>query len=85
MAVLVVLLFANEAERFKALGLQFKFALLALCWLAFFAYVIPVLIGQTGLVVFLASMAVGCVPLVAVSFFFCRTGKGRSWCPWAAW
>jgi hypothetical protein len=75
MAILVVLLFANEAERFKALGLPFKFALLALCWLAFFAYVIPVLIGQTGLVVFLVSMAVGCVPLVAVSFFLSQNGK----------
>src|SRR5436305_2160834 len=53
MAVLVVLLFANEAERFKRLGLRFKFALLGLCWLAFFAYVIPVVVGQTGLLVFL--------------------------------
>jgi hypothetical protein len=68
MLVLAVLLLANEAERFKKLGLRFKFALLALCWLAYFAYVIPVFIGSTGLLVFLASMAVGCVPLVAVSF-----------------
>ena len=75
MAVLVALLFANESERFKALGLPFKFALLALCWLAFFAYVIPVLIGQTGLVVFLVSMAVGCVPLVAVSFFLLQNRR----------
>ena len=30
--VLAVLLVANEAPRFKALGLRFKFALLALCW-----------------------------------------------------
>jgi hypothetical protein len=67
MAVLVVLLFANEAERFKALGLRFKFALLGLCWLAYFAYVIPVLIGQTGLFVFLVSMAAGCVPLLLVA------------------
>jgi hypothetical protein len=69
MAVLVVLLFANEAERFKKLGLRVKFALLGLCWLAFFAYVIPVLVGQTGLIVFLFSMAAGCVPLVAAAFF----------------
>jgi len=75
MVILVVLLFANEAERFKALELRFKFALLALCWLAFFAYVIPVLIGQIGLVVFLVSMAIGCVPLVAVSFFLLQNKK----------
>jgi hypothetical protein len=67
MAMLVVLLVANESARFKALGLQFKFALLGLCWLAFFSYVIPVLIGQTGLVIFLLSIGVGCVPLVLVA------------------
>jgi hypothetical protein len=76
LAVLVALLFANEAERFKKLGLPFKFALLGLCWLAYAAYVIPVLIGQTGLVVFIASMAVGCIPLAAVAFF-CAAEKRR--------
>jgi hypothetical protein len=77
MAVLVVLLFANETERFKKLGLQFKFALLGLCWLAFFAYVIPVLIGSTGLLVFLGSMAAGCVPLVAAAFFALQEKKRK--------
>jgi hypothetical protein len=77
MAVLVLLLFANEAERFKRLGLPFKFALLGLCWLAFFAYVIPVLAGQTGLVVFLLSMAVGCLPLIAVSFLLKDRNRKR--------
>jgi hypothetical protein len=67
MAVLVGLLFVNESARFKALGLPFKFALLGLCWLAYFAYVIPVLIGQTGLVVFLVSIAAGCIPLSLVA------------------
>src|SRR4029079_16340418 len=76
LAVLVALLFANEAERFKKLGLPFKFALLGLCWLAYAAYVIPVLIGQTGLVVFIASMSVGCIPLAAVAFF-CAAEKRR--------
>jgi hypothetical protein len=77
MAVLVVLLVANESERFKALGLPFKFALLGLCYLAFFAYVVPVLIGQTGLAVFLLSMAVGCVPLAAVAFLATRESKRK--------
>ena len=67
LAVLAALLVANEWERFKALGLPFKFALLGLCWLAYFAYVIPVLIGQTGLLVFLLSMGAGCIPLVLVA------------------
>ena len=77
MGVLVVLLVANESARFKALGLPFKFALLGLCYLAFFAYVVPVLIGQTGLAVFLLSMAVGCVPLAAVAFLAARERKRR--------
>jgi hypothetical protein len=75
MGVLVLLLVANESARFKALGLPFKFALLGLCYLAFFAYVVPVLIGQTGLAVFLLSMAVGCVPLGAVAFLATRERK----------
>src|SRR5512138_402335 len=77
MGVLVVLLVANESERFKALGLPFKFALLGLCYLAFFAYVVPVLIGQTGLGVFLLSMAVGCVPLAAVAFLATPESKRK--------
>ena len=77
MGVLVLLLVANESARFKALGLPFKFALLGLCYLAFFAYVVPVLIGQTGLTVFLLSMAAGCVPLAAVAFLAARERKRK--------
>ena len=77
MGVLVALLVANESARFKALGLPFKFALLGLCYLAFFAYVVPVAIGQTGLGVFLLSMAVGCVPLAAVAFLAVAERKAK--------
>jgi len=77
MAVLVGLLLANESARFKALGVPFKFALAGLCWLAFFSYVVPVLIGRTGLVVFLLSMAVGCVPLFLVALWFPREKRRR--------
>jgi hypothetical protein len=77
MGVLVALLLANESARFKALGLRFKFALLGLCYLSFFAYVIPVLIGQTGLAVFLLSMAAGCVPLAAAAFWLARKSKRK--------
>ena len=64
---LVVLLLANELKRIQSLGLPFKFALLGLCWLAYASYVLPVFVGQTGLVIFLLSMAAGCVPLVLVA------------------
>jgi len=68
LAVLVLLLAANEAERFKALGLAFKFALLSLCYLSFFAHVVPVFIGSIGLTVFLLSILVGCLPLLIVGW-----------------
>jgi hypothetical protein len=77
MGVLVMLLVANESARFKTLGLPFKFALLGLCYLAFFAYVVPVAVGQTGLVVFLFSMAAGCVPLGAMAFSIAKEHKRR--------
>ena len=84
LAVLLVLLVANELPRFKALGLPFKFALLGLCWLAFFSYVVPVLIGQTGLFVFLASMAVGCVPYIVAGFRLPKESKRKMFIPLGA-
>jgi DUF2914 family protein len=63
LAVLVTLLIANEWERFRKLGLPFKFALLALCWLSFAAYLVPIVAGSMGTTVFLFSMLVGCLPL----------------------
>jgi Protein of unknown function (DUF2914) len=62
-AFLVVLLLANESARFRSFGLAFKFAMLSLCFLSFFAYVIPVFTGSIGLLPFLAAMAIGCLPL----------------------
>lgn len=69
MVFMVLLLVANESSRFKALGLAFKFALLSLCYLAFFAYVIPVFAGSMGVLIFLFSMLVGCLPLVGVGWW----------------
>lgn len=63
---LVFLLWANESERSKSLGLPFKFTLLALCAMCFAANVLPILVGSIGRVVFLVSMAVGCLPLVGL-------------------
>ena len=67
LAVLVTLLIANESARFRRLGLPFKFALLGLCWLSFFAYVVPIVAGTIGTAVFLVSMLAGCVPLGATA------------------
>ena len=69
---LVLLVLANESPRFKSLGPAFKFALASLCFLAFFACVIPVLVGSMGLLTFLLSMAVGCVPLAGAAAWIRR-------------
>jgi hypothetical protein len=69
MGVLVLLLLANEAEGLKVLGLSLKFALLGLCFLCFAASIVPVFTGSIGLPVFLLSMAVGCLPLIAAGLW----------------
>jgi Protein of unknown function (DUF2914) len=76
LAFLVVLLVANESRRFKALGLPVKFALLALCWLAFAAIVVPIAVGSIGLGVFLLSMLAGTLPLAAAAFWIRRRRPG---------
>lgn len=77
MVVLVALLVANESSRFKALGLAFKFALLSLCVLCFFARVVPVFVGSIGLVVFLLSMLIGSLPLIAIAWLIRDYAPGR--------
>jgi hypothetical protein len=66
---LVLILVANESKRFKSLGLPFKFAMLSLCVLSFFAYVVPIAVGSIGVVVFLASMLIGCLPMIALGWW----------------
>jgi hypothetical protein len=72
LAFLVALLWANESERVKSMGLPFKFTLLALCSLCFAANVVPIFFGSIGTTVFLASMLAGCVPLAAVAWWIGR-------------
>lgn len=69
MAFLVFLLIANETRRFKSMGLAFKFGLLSLCGFSFFVYVTPIFAGSIGPAVFLASMAIGCLPLAAATWW----------------
>src|SRR5215831_13817768 len=59
LAFLVLLLWANESERAKSIGLPFKFTLFALCSMSFAANVVPIFVGSIGTTVFLASMLVG--------------------------
>jgi hypothetical protein len=66
LAILSFLLVVNEFNRFKALGLAFKFALLSLCVLSFSASIVPVFVGSIGVIVFLLSMLLGCLPLALI-------------------
>jgi len=72
LAFLVFLLWANESERVKSMGLSFKFTLLALCTLCFAANVVPIFVGSIGLTVFLVSMLAGCVPVTGVVWWIRR-------------
>lgn len=69
MVFLIALLVANESRRVKSMGLSFKFGLLSLCFLAFFSFVTPIFMGQMGILVFIFSMVVGCLPLVTVGWY----------------
>jgi hypothetical protein len=75
---LVIVLLANEVRRVKSLGLSFKFALLSLCLLSFFAYLIPVLVGSISLLLFLLSMMAGAVPLALAAWVVGRGSPARS-------
>jgi hypothetical protein len=75
---LVIVLLANEVRRVKSLGLSFKFALLSLCLLSFFAYLIPVLVGSISLWLFLLSMLAGAVPLALGAWVVGRGSPARS-------
>jgi len=66
LVMMALLLVANELNRFRALGLSFKFALLSLCFLSFFASVVPVFIGSIGVIVFMLSMLLGCLPVAVI-------------------
>jgi Protein of unknown function (DUF2914) len=72
LAFLVCLLWANESERMKAMGLPFKFTLLALCSLCFAANVVPIFVGSISTTVFLVSMLAGCAPVAAVAWWIRR-------------
>ena len=78
MLVMIALLLLNEFGPFKRLGLAFRFALLSLCGLSFCATVVPVVFSQMGIVVFLASMAIGCVPMLVLAGWIRKRAPERS-------
>jgi hypothetical protein len=75
---MAALLVANELPRFHTMGLGFKFALLALSNMCYFAYLIPTVIGQTGVVVFLVSILAGLVPSMILYRLTVRWGASEA-------
>lgn len=71
---IVALLVGNEFPRFQGLGLSFKFALLSLCTMSYGAYLVPTLIGQSGVLVFLVSILAGVLPEIALYRLSLRWG-----------
>lgn len=62
MAVMFVLLLANESERFRSLGPALRSALLVFCYCSYLAYLVPVLAGQIRSWLFYVSLL--CAALV---------------------
>ncbi len=56
---LLILLVANELERFQGGRLWIKYALFSLCVYSFSALVLPIFTGQINAIIFLLSMALG--------------------------
>lgn len=69
LAVMTAILIANESQRFKRSELALKFAMLGLCFLCYFAYVVPMAVGYISFLVFLLSMFVGTLPLIFVGWW----------------
>lgn len=73
MLALTVLLIANEMSRFQKSGPHLRLALLSLCWMSFFSYVLPTLFGFVGWIPFALAVFAG----VAVVFALLKwTGTG---------
>jgi hypothetical protein len=77
MLVMIALLVLNEFGPLKRLGIAFRFALLSVCALSFGATVVPIAFGRVGVVIFLVSMAVGCVPMLALAAWIKRRAPQR--------
>jgi hypothetical protein len=70
--ILAGLFLANEFKSVKQLGFPFKYGILALCLMSYFAYFVPVLVGKMGATVFMGSLVCGLLP----PFILYRFAKG---------
>lgn len=56
LALLLLLLVANEMKKFKQLELPFKWSLFSLCLISYLAYLVPITLGFMGLSTFLIGL-----------------------------
>ncbi len=75
---MVLILVLNEVPLFQLRGLALKFALLTLCLISFSGYVVPVVMGQIGVWVFLFSWLIGLFPIVVLGRLLRRRYALRS-------
>lgn len=67
--VLLILLVANEFQRFKDLELPFKWALCSLCLVSFLSFLMPILLGFVGISTFILSMIAAILVLAPIFVF----------------
>ena len=66
MLLMVFMLIVNEFKYFHALARPFKMALLTLCWITFFSFMVPTFYGSIGFVPFLMAVILGTLPPLSI-------------------
>lgn len=74
MLILVALLLVNELPRFHNLGLGFKFALLSLCVISYFSYVVPIGTGRVGFLPLLLTVLASGAVMAFITWLYAKKG-----------
>jgi hypothetical protein len=74
LVIIVALLVANEFQRFRGAGVSLRIAMLCLCAISYFIYVVPIILGWIGVVPFLIALALSSLVGMGVVRFVRRKG-----------
>lgn len=66
MLIMTFMLIINETKRFHTLSRPFKMALLTLCWITFFSFMVPTFYGSIGFIPFLMAVILGVLPPLTI-------------------
>lgn len=66
MLIMALMLIINESKRFHSLSRPFKMALLTLCWITFFSFMVPLIYGSVGFIPFLMALVLGTIPPLSI-------------------